>query len=634
MKRIVFLILIIFLLSEKGFCSNPDSGLVAYYPFNGNANDESGNGNNGINHGATLTADRNGELNKAYSFNSSYIEIPNSTSLRSPINSLTLAFWTNISQWDLNSAGFMSKSNTTVTGQYGSLAVNTPYIQLDLGGQYVRITRYFALNTWYFICLKWDGAKVKLYLNGDIYDSVNYSGALTQDNNPLILGKHTPVATRYLKGNLDDIRIYNRALKDAEISRLYNESNLELKIVPQGFYNFLNSRLSMKDTLRVYIRQPYSPFTLLDSAKAIIDSFSFVANLPLFVPAGSYYLDIKHRNSIRTWSSSPVYLKGNISYDMTTSASQAYGNNLFFNGNLYCVFSGDAVRDGIVDAADVSLIENDAAASAGGYIQSDVTGDKFTDASDLSIAENNASNQVSEFTPFTSEPSCNLTCNRFLNWSGFTWCVIGSNETRCNPGPNYFSSDTDNVRVDSAGDLHIRITNRNGKFYCPELFTVETVGYGLYTFYTSSRIDDLDKNIVLGLFTWNDLNCETNANSELDIEFTRWGDATDPNLLNYSVQPTNSGQETDRFRVWPMVLNGNNSIHLIAYWKFNANNIPKSSEVCNSDPVLIPDPEKNTHLNINLWLNRGNYPSNNQEAEVIIHNIDFTPMSMSKSSEK
>ncbi|MFZ1459402.1 MAG: hypothetical protein WAU38_01275, partial [Ignavibacteria bacterium] len=63
---------------------------------------------------------------------------------------MTLSFWTNISQWDQSSAAFMGKSNTTALGQYGAIATNTPYIQFDLGGQYVRITRYFALNTWYF----------------------------------------------------------------------------------------------------------------------------------------------------------------------------------------------------------------------------------------------------------------------------------------------------------------------------------------------------------------------------------------------------------------------------------------------------------------------------------------------------
>ncbi|MDP6927346.1 MAG: hypothetical protein QGG84_09690, partial [Rhodospirillales bacterium] len=56
-----------------------EAGLIAYYPFNGNANDESGNGNDGTVNGATLAADRNGETGKAYSFDgASHIEVNSS----------------------------------------------------------------------------------------------------------------------------------------------------------------------------------------------------------------------------------------------------------------------------------------------------------------------------------------------------------------------------------------------------------------------------------------------------------------------------------------------------------------------------------------------------------------------------
>ncbi len=69
MKTRVFAVCVVVFL----FCgithAGLSDGLVAYYPFNGNANDESGNGNNGIVHGATLTADRSGNANSAYSFN-------------------------------------------------------------------------------------------------------------------------------------------------------------------------------------------------------------------------------------------------------------------------------------------------------------------------------------------------------------------------------------------------------------------------------------------------------------------------------------------------------------------------------------------------------------------------------------
>ena len=72
----------------------PTNGLVAYWPFNGNANDESGNGNNGINYGATATSDRNGITNSALSFNgsSNYISIPYSNTIGVQ-QEITISFW-------------------------------------------------------------------------------------------------------------------------------------------------------------------------------------------------------------------------------------------------------------------------------------------------------------------------------------------------------------------------------------------------------------------------------------------------------------------------------------------------------------------------------------------------------------
>lgn len=74
----------------------PTNGLVGWWPFNGNANDESGNGNNGTVNGATLTSDRNGVVNQAYSFDpnsNSNINIPFSSSLNSIQNGITLSAW-------------------------------------------------------------------------------------------------------------------------------------------------------------------------------------------------------------------------------------------------------------------------------------------------------------------------------------------------------------------------------------------------------------------------------------------------------------------------------------------------------------------------------------------------------------
>ncbi|MBL8006561.1 MAG: hypothetical protein JNJ56_03460 [Ignavibacteria bacterium] len=624
---------------------------MAYYPFNNNANDESGNGNHGTNYGAALSTDRFGTANSAYSFNRNYIEIPNSSSLQSPVNSLTVSFWTYITQWDAGFAAFLAKSNTASQGQYGSAASSVPYIQFDLGGQYLRFTKTLSRNIWYFICYKWDGQKIRYYINGAQTDSASFTGPFISDSYPLQLGRHTSGTAKYLRGKLDDVRIYKRALTDSEILNLSKERYLNIKIIPQGFYNTLNSKLNKSDTVRIYLRESVSPFRIADSSKAVIDSVTFQGTFRFFVNPGSYYIVLNHRNSIETWSNLPFYIdETNYTYDFTTSYSQAYGNNLFFNGSRYCIFGGDVNQDETVDASDLSSTENDAYISAAGYLKTDITGDNYTDASDVSIVENNAVSNVSSVSPLTNLAPCSLSCERFISWSGFLWCVRSSNETKCYPGPNYYSGSSDNVRVDSSGDLHLRITKRNGKFYCAELFTVEAVSYGLYTFYVTGRLDTLDRNIVAGIFTWNDKNCLTNANSEIDIEFTRWGKEGNPDVIEYSVQPANGGNETERFTSWPLQYTGNNTVHfmnwtpnliywssykghtnppsendLISYWSFNTNNPPKSSENCNSNPIIIPDPEDNTQINLNFWLNHGSYPSDNAEAEIIIHRLEYLP---------
>lgn len=85
----------------------PTNGLVGYWPFNGNANDESGNGNNGVVNGATLTSDRFGNVGKAYSFDglSNFIEVANNSSLQNT-QAFSISAWFYINQWQLNNSNY------------------------------------------------------------------------------------------------------------------------------------------------------------------------------------------------------------------------------------------------------------------------------------------------------------------------------------------------------------------------------------------------------------------------------------------------------------------------------------------------------------------------------------------------
>ncbi|MDQ3019936.1 MAG: hypothetical protein M3R36_05110 [Bacteroidota bacterium] len=179
---------------------------------------------------------------------------------------------------------------------------------------------------------------------------------------------------------------------------------LTLRVIPEGMYNPVSNRLNAKDTVRVKIRRSTAPFTIIDSAKSEINNFTFQGIYELSnTPPGNYYIVVKHRNSIETWSKFPVTIgSGEVSYNFTSAMTQAYGNNLKqvdFSPVVFGIFSGDVNQDWTVDLTDASLIDNDANNFVSGYVNTDITGDNFVDLTDAVIAANNASNFVSVIRP-------------------------------------------------------------------------------------------------------------------------------------------------------------------------------------------------------------------------------------------
>ncbi len=177
---------------------------------------------------------------------------------------------------------------------------------------------------------------------------------------------------------------------------------VNIKVIPQGFYNLSILKLNMRDTATAYLRNLTSPFVTVDSAKAVIDSVTFTGAFLFYnSPSGTYYVEVKHRNSIETWSKSGVALTtgSGADYDFTSASTQAFGNNMTLKGTRYCIFSGDVNQDGAVNAIDLGKADNDASNFASGYLSSDVDGNNNVDALDLSIVDNNAFNYVSKITP-------------------------------------------------------------------------------------------------------------------------------------------------------------------------------------------------------------------------------------------
>jgi len=180
-------------------------------------------------------------------------------------------------------------------------------------------------------------------------------------------------------------------------------SYMNVKTIPEGFFQSPFSSLNINDTMKIFLRNIFSPYAIVDSSFAVIDSVTYNGYLVFFrANSGQYYIVLKHRNALETWSKAGGfnYVQGNtMSYDFTSAQSQAFGNNMTLKAGKYCIYSGDINKDGFVDISDIVLVFNDAASFASGYVSSDLTGDRIVDLSDLLIAFNNSSNFVSVISP-------------------------------------------------------------------------------------------------------------------------------------------------------------------------------------------------------------------------------------------
>lgn len=184
------------------------------------------------------------------------------------------------------------------------------------------------------------------------------------------------------------------------ISVITPPKTLTLTAMPEGFYN-PGTNTMVSDTATVYLRNATSPYAIVNQAKSLLNS-SGVGTFTFNSASNSvpYYIVVVHRNSIETWSASgQSFISNSMNYNFTTSATQAYGNNLSLVGTKWTIFSGDVNQDGVVDGSDAGLIDNDAFNFVSGYVVTDLNYDDIVDASDASLADNNAFNFVGTIRP-------------------------------------------------------------------------------------------------------------------------------------------------------------------------------------------------------------------------------------------
>lgn len=242
MKRIVIGIMVfINLCFVATSYADLNEGLIAYYPFDNYATDETGNGHDGIVKGATWVEDRNGKPNSAYSFDgvNDYIKIEHQSDLN-VTEDFTISFWVN-RQTDSGTSVMMAKgrdcSNSYFFGWGGPNAFRVSYGKRWCGmtGVGTKIPAY----EWHLVSVVIDNTNLKLryYLDGLFAKETVISPYQTTNGYPLVIGRHFTSANGtggyeyYFKGMIDELRFYDRALEDGEIEALYTFGNPQIEIV-------------------------------------------------------------------------------------------------------------------------------------------------------------------------------------------------------------------------------------------------------------------------------------------------------------------------------------------------------------------------------------------------------------------
>lgn len=217
---------------------------------------------------------------------------------------------------------------------------------------------------------------------------------------------------------------------------------------------------------------------------------------------------------------------------------------------------------------------------------------------------------------------------RTIDFAGITWTAKNSGGALWGPGPCVFSDAPGNIWVDSLGNLHLKITNENNVWKCAEVIAQKSLGYGTYRFTVGSDVpnlgtdvSNLDPNVVLGLFTWND--DPAFDHREIDIEFSRWGDASDSTNAQYVVQPYTANGNLQRWTV-NQYAQASHSFRWnkasIDFESKSAGNVLKQWSYTRRAGIPKPGGE---NPRINLWLFQGAAPQNGLPVEVVISRFEF-----------
>lgn len=236
--KTLFTSLLILFITTLTLKAQSTQGLVAYYPFNGNTNDESGNGWNGTGTDLTLIQDRFSNANSAYYFNGSNSSIDFGY-VPVPITNFSISVWINSNETGRGVVLLNAWLNRGFALEFLQQDGTISFEVLQSSSIANSISVPIANNSWHHIVATSDNDLVKLFFDGILIAS--QSGPTgTQSNEKLSAGFDHTIGYYYYDGGMDDIRIYNRVLNETEIQDLFHENGwggreLNTIIITHGF---------------------------------------------------------------------------------------------------------------------------------------------------------------------------------------------------------------------------------------------------------------------------------------------------------------------------------------------------------------------------------------------------------------
>ena len=273
------------------------SDLVAYYPFNGNANDESGNELHGTVSGAALTMDRFNNPSSAYNFDGNDIITIAHNDILNSSNELSFSVWVkpNLQQ----NAMILGKSNYSNATNYLLRTKSTGYIQFE----YIDFANSNSLplivNDWNHIAVvsNTDNSKM-VYINGVLATHTGASSPFGLVNNALTIGARSLDGGESFQGAIDDIRIYKTALTETEVLSLYNNNSLDIsdtQMVQNNGFNVYNNNLYFDEDQNLSEIKSITVYNLL--AQNVFESIDIQREMSLnLLNQGVYILKVEHTN--------------------------------------------------------------------------------------------------------------------------------------------------------------------------------------------------------------------------------------------------------------------------------------------------------------------------------------------------